>query len=114
LRHPESILQSKIVFALSAMGVFLFSVPNELMGGSKGAARKMAQFKAMGLRPGISDLILVSPSGRIHFLEIKTETGSLSPAQLRFQVLCHTYGWPYAVARSVEEATGQAKVWGLV
>lgn len=114
MNHAESVLQSKIVFALSALGVFLFSVPNELAGGGAGAARKMAQFKAMGLRAGISDLILMGDNGVAHFMEVKTPTGKLSEHQVKFWNLCVKRGWPYTVVRTVAEAVDYAKVWGLV
>lgn len=112
MQHEESAIQAGIVMTLSAMGVFLFSVPNE--GAGKTTIQRAARLKGMGLRAGISDLILMGPDGRAHFLEIKTKNGKLSESQERFQTLCGARGWPYAVARSVEDAVAIARGWGLL
>ncbi len=103
MNHDESILQSQIVQALSLHRIYCFSVPNELLGSSKGAARKMAIFKAMGLRPGVSDLVVVLPH-RVIFLEVKTPTGRQSPAQKVFQSIVQALGHQYTLVRSVDEA----------
>ena len=110
MKHEESVLQCEIVDALSLLGVYLFSVPNE----RKASAAQMSRMIHMGLRAGIADLILMGDDGRAYFLEIKTPTGRLSEAQERFRRLCLERGWPYAIARSVAEATHQATVWGLI
>jgi len=112
LNHEESQIQAAIVSILSMSGIFLFMVPNGEMGRISMAAASRA--KAMGLRSGLSDLVLISFDGRAHFLEIKTATGKLSESQKRFQALCSGNGWPYAVARSVEEAVDICKGWGLI
>lgn len=43
--------------------------------------RKLSKLMAMGMLPGVPDLIVVSPEGKLHFLEFKSENGSLSDAQ---------------------------------
>lgn len=112
MNHDESILQAAIVQALSLLGIFLFMVPNDAAGAT--TAAKGARLKALGLRAGVSDLVLMGKDGRAYFLEIKTPTGKLSESQKKFQALCAARGWPYAVARSVAEATAQAREWGLI
>lgn len=111
MNHDESIIQAAIVQALSLLGVYLFSVPNDAAGAV--SAAKGARLKALGLRAGVSDLVLMGLDGRAYFLEIKTATGKLSDSQKKFQALCAARGWPYAVARSVDEAVTKAKEWGL-
>lgn len=103
MNHDESILQANIVQALSLHHIYCFSVPNELLGSSKGAARKMAQFKAMGLRPGVSDLVVVLPH-RVIFLEVKTPIGRQSDPQKTFQGIVESLGHEYVMVRSVDEA----------
>jgi hypothetical protein len=112
MNHDESIIQAEIVKALSCLGVFLFSIPNEGLG--KASMARVGRFRAMGMRSGLSDLVLIGQDGKAHFLEIKTPEGRLSEAQDRFRRLCLDRNWPYAVARSVAEATYHATAWGLI
>lgn len=112
MKHDESIIQSQIVSALSLAGVYVFMVPNGELGKITQAAAGRA--KAMGLRSGMADLIVMGSSGVAHFLEIKTATGVLSPSQIRFAELCIKKGWKYEVARSVEQALDICKRWGIL
>ena len=112
MRHDESLIQSAIVSALSLAGVYVFMVPNGELGKITQAAAGRA--KAMGLRSGMADLIVMSPDGRAHFLEVKTATGVLSPSQIRFAELCIKRGWKYEVARTVDEAMEIVRKWGIV
>jgi len=112
VKHEESIVQAQIVSALSLAGVYVFMVPNDAAGKTNMA--KAGRMKAMGLRAGISDLIVMSADGRAHFLEVKTATGVLSPAQIRFSELCIKKGWKYEVCRSVNEAMDIVRKWGIV
>jgi len=112
MKHDESIIQSQIVSALSLAGVYLFMVPNGEMGKITQAAAGRA--KAMGLRSGMADLIVMGPGGVAHFLEVKTSTGVLSPSQIRFAELCIKKGWKYEVARTVEQSLDIVKKWGIL
>lgn len=112
MKHDESIIQSQIVSALSLAGVYVFMIPNDAAG--KTTMAKAGRMKAMGLRAGISDLVVMSHDGRAHFLEVKTETGKLSENQVRFKDLCDYYLWPYAVCRSPQEAIDICKRWGIL
>lgn len=111
MTHDEARIQADIVIVLSLAGVYLFSVPNESAG--KATPQKIQRLKAAGMRPGISDLVLISDSGVAHFLEVKTDKGRLSDSQIRFRDWCQAKGWPWAIARSSTEALAQAKAWGL-
>jgi len=112
MQHEESLRQSEIVKALSCLGVCLCAVPNDALGAA--SMSRAGRYKAMGLRAGISDLILMGDDGRAHFLEIKTIEGRLSESQARFKALCLARGWNYGIARSVAEATYLAGLWGLI
>ena len=100
MRHDEAKLQSAIVKAYHAAGVFCHSVPNEAAGSN---AVRQGQFVSMGLKPGVADLVVWLPEG-IAYVEVKTPTGKQSPAQERFQARCVSYGVPYYVVRSVSGA----------
>lgn len=100
IRLKESDLQKAIVEYLDLMGVFYFAVNNEMAGGGKSAKIRMSHFKAMGLRAGASDLVLVL-RGRVVFLEVKMPKGRQSESQKRFQMVVENLGHRYEVARSV-------------
>lgn len=111
MNYEEDRIQAAIVQALSLLGIYVFMVANDAAGATSPA--KGARLKAMGLRAGLSDTVLIGPDCRAYFLEIKTPTGRLSESQKKFEALCIKRGWPYAVARSVDEAVAIVKKWGL-
>ena len=76
-----------------------FSVPNEAAANPV----RQGQLIAMGLRPGVSDLVIMLSEGRVLFLEVKNETGRQSDAQKSFEQTCHRLGFEYHVVRSVED-----------
>ena len=76
-----------------------FSVPNEAAANPV----RQGQLIAMGLRPGVSDLVVMLPEGRVLFLEVKNETGKQSDAQRSFEQTCHRLGFEYHVVRSVDD-----------
>lgn len=65
------------------------------------------QMIAMGLRPGVADLVVWVP---VHgcvvacYVEVKTAKGRLSEAQQRFRDRCHEAGVPWALVRSEADA----------
>ena len=97
----EAKIQAEIVKALRAAGFWCHSVPNNAAGGN---AIRQGQEITIGLYPGVADLVVWLPGGRVMYMEIKTPTGKQSPAQVKFQARCEAAGIPYAVARSVEES----------
>lgn len=112
MKHEESLIQAAVVSALSLLGLYVFMVGNDLAG--KTTMARAGRMKAMGLRAGVSDLIVMGQGSKAHFLEIKTDTGRLSESQKKFEAMCLKKNWPYAVARSVDEAVEIVKKWGLV
>jgi len=75
----------------------LFSVPN----GSTRHIIEAVKLKATGLTPGIPDMILVYP--RCIGFEFKTETGTLSPAQIKVHGRWRAVGIDVHVVRSFEQ-----------
>ena len=104
----ESHIQAQIVEYLALRGIFCHSVPNE--GAGKNKLRTM-QMITTGLRPGVADLVVWLPWGRIGYLEVKTPQGKQSPKQKRFQERCEKNGILYAVVRSVEDVEEILKNW---
>jgi alkylation response protein AidB-like acyl-CoA dehydrogenase len=97
----ENRFQAEVVQYLQSIGLFFFSVPNEA--GGKGAMIRMARLKAMGLRSGVADLVVLIPRGKAVFLELKTDKGKQSEAQVRFQEKVESLGFSYFLCRNLKE-----------
>jgi hypothetical protein len=95
----ESKIQYQICQWLQGQGIYFFAVQNELAG-SNGRAMQFAI--SLGLRPGVSDLVVLLPS-RIVFIEVKTATGRQSEHQKRFEARVKELGFEYYVVRSVDD-----------
>jgi len=77
---------------------FLFSVPN---GGSRHKLEAIS-LKKQGLRPGVSDLILLVQDNSI-FLELKFKNGKQSEHQLFFEKVVNALGFNYYIIKSLDE-----------
>jgi hypothetical protein len=90
--------------------VVRFAIPN---GGLRNF--KVAQkLKAEGVLPGIPDLGFAVEDGKACWLELKTDKGRLSDAQMGIRFKLEALGHRWALARSVEEAMGHLKEWGIL
>jgi hypothetical protein len=67
----------------------------------KAAQTRYAKAKAMGLIAGSADYVFVWPSGGL-WLELKSASGSLSPAQRSFREWCRATGSDYMVCRTLD------------
>mgnify|MGYP000944177814 CR=1 FL=1 len=87
----------------------LFAVPN---GGSRNKI-EAANLKRQGVKAGISDTILLMPSGPYASLcmEFKTKSGKQSSEQKEFQKQAENCGSKYVVVRSVKEAIQEMKIY---
>jgi hypothetical protein len=70
-----------------------------------------ARLKNMGVRPGVPDLILFSPVGKIHLLELKRNGENLSPSQEEFRGWAIRTGVPFVIAHSFDEALIALDAW---
>lgn len=77
----------------------ILSIPN---GGTRNKTEAIT-LKATGLLPGASDLIVITPNGKIMFIELKTETGVQSDVQKDFQSRIELLGYEYHLIRSLTE-----------
>ena len=78
----------------------IFHIP---MGGSRDA-REGANLKTQGALAGVPDLCLVLPQGRIIWIEMKAEDGSLSKVQIDLHASFALLGQTVIVAYSVFDA----------
>lgn len=75
-------------------------------------AQEGAMRKRRGVRAGIPDVTIIH--GRVaHFIELKTRTGSLSPAQVRMRDWLLAAGAMWALCRSVDDVLRQLRDWGI-
>ena len=108
----EDKLQKDIVKALRKIlpdTVLMYHCPN----GGKRSARSGAQFKNMGVLPGVPDLCFVLPSGRAAFIEIKQPGGKLSTAQQTFGLTVTNNGGFWNWTDSVDGAINIVKSWEI-
>jgi hypothetical protein len=61
------------------------------------------RFKAMGVVAGVSDLIYLKPGGKPILVELKTETGTQSPAQREWQQKAESAGYSYQIIRTLAD-----------
>lgn len=80
----------------------LFHVENER---SNGSVIDGARRRAMGLTPGVSDLIMLMARRNFHglLIEMKTEDGYQSKVQIEWQKRVEAQGYKYVVCRSFEQ-----------
>lgn len=76
--------------------------------------RAAAKLRAMGVRPGVPDLLLIDPDGRLRCLEFKARGGRLSDSQEAFRAFCIARGVAYVVAYSLDEALVAFETWGCL
>jgi hypothetical protein len=105
---PEADLQRAVItalrFALPRTAI-VHHCANEVTEAGRRGAKRQAILVGMGVYPGFADLMVLC-DGRVLFLELKSPTGKLSPAQIAFRdaVLAQGFGW--ALVRSLDDALG--------
>jgi hypothetical protein len=113
LEPKEHLLQISLVDRLNwqcRKDVVYFHCPN----GELRDKRTAAKLKAMGVRPGVADLIFIwgelvaVPNlmilPRVLFLELKRRGEKQSPVQQLFEAECKRVGCDYAVADNIDDA----------
>lgn len=91
-------------------GLVYWHTPN---GGKRGKV-EAAHFKMMGVRPGVPDLIIALPCGRMAFMEIKTKKGTLTDEQRVFLEDMKRAGHHVTAVRSLDEAAADLSLWGAI
>ena len=62
--------------------------------------------RVAGLPKGFSDLLYLSPHGRVAFIEVKKPGGAVRPDQIKFIERMRSMGYAAGIAHNVEEAKG--------
>jgi VRR-NUC domain. len=80
----------------------LYHVPN----GGKRNITEAVQFKAMGVKPGVPDLVLPVPRGGFHglYIELKAKGGSTSSVQREWVERLNCHGYCARVCVGADEA----------
>lgn len=112
MNRPEQKIHITVVDHLRSRGVpgLVFFHPAN---GGKRTPREAALFKAMGVRAGASDLILVHDS-KIFALELKAENGRATEAQLAFLSEIDAAGAFTAMPTGLNAALATLESWGLL
>ena len=112
MNRPEQKIHIAVVENLRKRGVpgLVFFHPAN---GGKRTPREAALFKAMGVRAGVSDLILVHES-KIYALELKAEKGRASEAQMEFLSDIDAAGAFTAMPTGLSAALATLETWGLI
>lgn len=111
-QQPEADIQKAVVQHLrqrASPGVIWWHTPN----GGKRALLEAARFKAMGVRPGVSDIIAFRKK-EAFALELKASNGRPTEAQLEFQSEFRAAGGHAVVAEGLDEALRILEAWGLL
>jgi hypothetical protein len=90
--------------------IFYFAIPNQ----SNRHIFSASKMKAEGVRSGVADLCFMLPAGRVGWLEMKTQSGTLSATQKVFRDRALALGHFWAMARSVDEALPVLTEWGVL
>ena len=81
-------------------------------GGAR-SARTAAMMKALGVKAGVADIVILRPGAPAAMIEVKAEKGSPSPAQKEWCGWAEKHGHPYAVCRSVDDVQVALRLWGV-
>jgi hypothetical protein len=73
-----------------------------------------SKLKRMGCRAGFPDMLLIDPQGKHYQLELKTETGRASPAQLEWQAEMKARGVPCEIVKGWDEAYDVLTKWKVI
>lgn len=88
--------------ALALPGTLVASIPNM---GARGQC---------GLTPGLPDLLVMSPALPVGFIELKTDRGRPSAAQLWFRDLCAELHVPHVITHGRDEPIVTLESWRVV
>jgi len=72
-----------------------------------------AILKAMGVKPGAADVLILCPNGRFIWIELKSTKGRLSTDQASWRDWCHAIGAPWFLCRSLDDVVAACEDAGV-
>jgi hypothetical protein len=93
----------------SVSGLVWWHTPN----GGRRSRVEAAIFAGLGVKPGVADLILLH-GGRPFALELKTERGRPTAAQMQFLSEFRAAGGEASIANGLDQALRVLETWGLL
>lgn len=106
----HQVQSSMVVWARLQPWMKVFAIPNgaklpfKKNAKGKRIAPQAAKLKKEGMTPGVSDLLVMYPNGRVVFVEVKRPKGGVqSDEQKEFQQVCQLFGFPYEIVRTLDE-----------
>jgi len=107
----ESILQKQVVQYLRAIlpQSIVAAIPN----GSQRTSSGRPANAVPGLLPGIPDLMVMLPKGRVVFFELKSEKGRVSDTQLAIHLKMHGLNHDVAIVRSIDDVRNALNAWEI-
>lgn len=112
MNRPEQEIQKllfKHIRSRAMPGVFAFHCPN----GGKRSKIEASIFKGLGVKAGIPD-VLIFYRAQIFGLELKADSGRLTPIQRQALNEMEVAGARTAVAHSLDEALVTLECWGVL
>jgi hypothetical protein len=110
--QPEAEIQRTLIahFVVRGVpGVFVSHPPN----GGYREPTEAAILKGMGVRPGLPDVIAIK-GGQVYAIELKTENGRATSAQLQAIGELRAAGAHAEVCYGLDRALAQLEAWGLL
>lgn len=110
MHRPEQKLHISVVAFLGRAlppEIVLFHPAN----GGKRTKPEASLLKAMGVLPGVPDLVAIMPNGQAAFIELKAPGGQLSPEQAAVRTKLLAAGCAYAVCRTLDEVEATITRW---
>lgn len=107
---PEDVLQREVAVLLSWLRppAMAIHVPN----GGKRSRAEGGKLKAAGAVAGFPDWLILH-SGRALLIELKTEKGRVSPAQIEVHQRLLACACPVLICRSVDDVIDALRAWGV-
>lgn len=111
MKHPEAELQKQILTKL--FREYPVGIPFHVPNGEKRDARTGYYLKLMGVKPGIHDLPVVRPKGRIGWLEVKDKGKKLSAVQVEFHADILALGHSSEVVDDIAQMDAIIEKWRI-
>ena len=111
-RQPEAELQRSVIEHLrlrAERDLFWMHYP---AGGYRSPVEAMV-FKGLGVQPGVPDILIIH-GGKCFGLELKSEHGRVTPAQLDCHERMERAGAVVGIARGIDEAVAWLEAHGLL